>query len=174
MGFHTDQGPLPGDTRKRRFFSGWAFVWVGAGILAFLAAGFFLTTTVLFRSAYTETKQKEAEDILTSLYEAEMSYYARHQCFSRDTAELDFSPPRPRYYEWAIVSADCTAFVARAWANLDNDPNLDIWEITNNDAFRPLHVFDGEKDIGYRIDPRSTGPWRPKDGHFKPPVNDPQ
>ncbi len=63
-------------------------------------------------------------------------------------------------------------FVARAWANLDDDPQLDIWEITDGDAFRPLHVFDDKKDIGYRIEPRSTERWRPVDGYFKPPVSD--
>ena len=49
---------------------------------------------------------------------------------------------------------------------------LDIWEITDGDAFRPLHVFDDKKDIGYRIEPRSTERWRPGDGYFKPPVSD--
>ncbi len=168
----TKSSPSRGGTKKRRFPRGWAFLWVGIGILVFLAAGFFLTTTLLFRSAYTEPKGKEAEDTLTSLYESEMSYYAVHHCFTRDAAALDFSPPKGRYYEWSIISADCTSFLARAWANLDKDPNLDIWEITNNDTFRPLHVFDDGQDIGYRIDPKSTKRWRPENGQFQPPVSD--
>jgi hypothetical protein len=164
--------PSPGPTRKPGRAERRTFLWVGLGVLLFLAVGFFLTTTVLFRSAYTEPEQKEARDILTSLYESEMRYYARHHCFSADPAALGFSPPRARTYQWSIISADCTDFVARAWANLDEDPNLDIWEITDNDAFRPLHVFDDERDIGYRIDPKSTRRWRPEDGHFEPPVSD--
>jgi hypothetical protein len=164
--------PPLGPAGKPRRAEGRTLLWAGLGILLFLAVGFFLTTTVLFRSAYSEPKQKEAEDILTSLYESEMSYYARHHCFSADPAVLDFSPPKARYYQWSVISADCTSFVARAWANLDDDPKLDIWEITNNDAFRPLHVFDDEKNIGYLIDPKSTERWRPEDGHFKPPVID--
>ena len=168
----TKPSPAPGDRKKQGLFQGWAFLWVGIGILLFLAAGFFLTTTVLFRSAYTEPKQKEAGDILTPLYESEINYYATHHCFSADLVALGFSPPKVRNYQWSIISADCTSFLARAWANLDDDPNLDIWEITNNDAFRPLHVFDDKTDIGYRIDPKSSERWRPEDGHFQPPVNE--
>jgi hypothetical protein len=170
----TTSSGLPEKTEKRRFLGEWGFLWVGLGILVFLAAGFFLTTTLLFRSAYTEPEGREAKDVLASLYESEMRYHAAHHCFTRDSAALDFSPPRGRYYEWSIVSADCTSFLARAWANLDNDPNLDIWEITNNDVFRPLHVFDDEKDIGYRIDPKSSKRWRPENGQFQPPVSDEQ
>ena len=172
MTSHTEQSLTPGGKKGRRPGRGWAFVWVGVGILAFLAAGFFLTTTVLFRSAYTEPKQKEAEDILTSLYESEMGYFARNNCFSSDPAELGFEPGKSKRYEWAVITANRTFFIARAWANLDGDPNLDIWEITNNDAFRPLHVFDDTKDIGYVISPHTTDGWRPADGRFKPPVSD--
>jgi hypothetical protein len=164
--------PPSGGNGKSPPVEGRAFLWAGIGLLVFLAIGFFLTTTILFRSGYTEPKQKEAKDVLTVLYESEMSYFAAHRCFSQDPAAFDFFPPKARYYQWSIISADCTAFIARAWANLDDDPNLDIWEITDGDAFRPLHVFDDEKDVGYRIDPESTGRWRPEDGHFQPPVNE--
>lgn len=172
MKSHAELSPVLGNKKKRQLIKRWGFLWVGIGILGFLTAGFFLTTTILFRSGYTEPKQKEAKDVLTVLYESEMSYFAAHRCFSQDPAGLGFSPSKARYYQWSIVLADCTAFIARAWANLDDDPNLDIWEITDGDAFRPLHVFDDEKDVGYRIDPESTGRWRPEDGHFRPPVNE--
>ncbi len=171
MESNTKPSPAPGNKKKRRLIGRLPFLWVGIGILGFLAAGFFLTTTILFRSAYTEPKQRQAKDILTALFESEMNYFSRHHCFSDDPAAIDFSPAASRYYEWAIIRADSSSFVARAWANLDNDPNLDIWEIANTDAFRPLHVFDDEKDIGYRIDPRSTKRWRPEDGYFQPPVS---
>ncbi len=166
------KSPAPGSEKKRHLIRGWAFLWVAIGIMGVLAVGFFLTTTVLFKSAYTEPKQKEAEDILTALFESEMSYFAGHKCYSSDASVLGFNPDTLRRYEWAIVRADCTSFIARAWANFDDDPNLDIWEITDNDAFRPLHVFDDEKDIGYRIEPRSDVRWRPEDGYFQPPVSD--
>jgi hypothetical protein len=168
----TEKSPTSGNRNKRRPPRTWAFVWAGIGILTFLAAGFFLSTTVLFRSAYTEPKQEEARRVLTSLYESEMGYFARHKCFSSNPADLDFNPETSKRYEWAVIAADCTSFVARAWGNLDGDSNLDIWEITNDDAFRPLHVFDDKKDVGYRIDPRSTRRWRPVDGYFKPPVSE--
>jgi hypothetical protein len=168
----TQQPPVKGNRDEGCPSRAWGFVWVGIGILAFLAAGFFITTTVIFRSAYTEPKQEEARTVLTDLYESEMGYFARHNCFSSDAAALGFNPESSRDYEWAIIAADCASFVARAWANLDDDPNIDVWEITNDDAFRPLHVFDDKKDIGYRIEPRSMERWRPVDGYFKPPVSD--
>ena len=166
------QSPTPGGPGERRHSRGWTFVWAGIGILAFLAAGFFLTTTFIFRSAYTEPKQEEARTILTELYESQMGYFARTGCFSADASALGFDPGTAKRYEWAVIAADCASFTARAWANLDGDSNLDIWEITRDDVFRPLHVFDDTKDIGYRIEPRSTDRWRPVDGRFKPPVID--
>jgi hypothetical protein len=171
MKSNAEKIPAPGDRKKRRPVGRWQLLWVGIGIIAFLAAGFFLTTTILFRSAYTEPKEKEAEDILAALYEAEMGYFAANGCFTDDPAALGFSPPKTRRYQWSIITADCTSFLARAWADLDGDPSLDVWEITDDDAFRPLHVFDDEKDVGYRVDPRSTDRWRPADGYFKPPVS---
>jgi hypothetical protein len=167
----TQPSPAPGNRKKQTLIGGLPFLWVGIGVLLFLAAGFLLSTTILFRSAYTEPKQRQAKDVLTALFESEMNYFSQNHCFSDDPAAIGFSPAVSSHYEWAIIGADCTFFVARAWANLDSDPNLDIWEITNKDAFRPLHVFDDEKDIGYRIDPRSTKRWRPEDGHFRPPVS---
>lgn len=171
MKSYRQEPPAPGTTTGRRPVRRWGLLWAGIGILAFLAAGFFLTTTLIFRTAYTEPKQEEARSLLTALFESEMSYVARHRCYSADAAALGFDPKTSRHYEWAIIHADCASFLARAWANLDDDPNLDIWEITDDDAFSPLHVFDDQKDIGYRIDPRSAAPWRPTDGYFKPPVS---
>jgi hypothetical protein len=167
-----EPSPATDNQKERRPARRWAFVWAGLGIMVFLAAGFFVTTTILFRWAYTEPKQEEARNVLTGLFESEMSYFAQHRCFSSEPADLNFDPETSRDYEWAIIAADCTSFVARAWGNLDDDPSLDIWEITNDDAFRPLHVFDDKKDIGYRIDPRSAERWRPADGYFKPPVSE--
>ena len=166
--------PLGSSKKPSRFTDTRTLILIAAAIFACLAVGFFAITIPLFRSANTEPKQKEAEDILASVYVTEMDYYSRNRCFSSEPSAIGLTPPKTRRYEWAIISADCTAFVARAWTNLDNDPNLDIWEITNYDAFRPLHVFDDEKDIGYRIDPKSTDRWRPENGHFRPPVNEKQ
>jgi hypothetical protein len=151
---------------------GRTFLWAGIAVLAILAAGFLILTTILFRSAYREPVTTEAKDVLTALYEAEMSRFSARHCFSDDPEAIVREMPEARRYEWAIVSADCDSFIARAWANLDDDPSLDVWEITDADAFRPLHVFDDEKDIGYPIDPLSTNRWRPENGYFQPPVGD--
>ena len=151
-------------------------LWVGivilsVGVVVMIVAGFFVTTTFIFQSGEDESIQDEAILILEGIYDAEAAYFDQHECFEMDPERIDFTPARrPRYYSWAIIRAGCGGYIARAWGNLDDDDAVDIWEITDYDDRRPMHVFSDEFDRGYAIDPESTENWRPTDGVFLPPA----
>jgi len=150
--------------------------WVGVpalsiGVIMLIIAGFFVTTRFIFRSNGEMTAQDEAMTILVGIYDAEAAYFAEHGCFEADPERIGFAPKRrPRYYTWAVVHAGCGGYIARAWGNLDDDDALDIWEITDHDEGRPMHVFSDEFDRGYAIDPESEENWRPTDGVLLPPA----
>lgn len=151
-------------------------VWVGVLVIsvvvvAFIVAGFFVTTTFIFRPTGDDfSPQDEAMEILRGIYDAEAVYFEAHECFEADPELLGFRAKKPRYYSWAIVRAGCGGYAARAWGNLDDDDALDIWEITDHDEGRPMHVFSDEFDRGYAIDPESEENWRPTDGVLLPPA----
>ena len=162
-----------GNTRHER---GGRRFWIGilalsVGVVMLIVLGFFVSTTFIFHLTGDESAQDEAMDILEGIYDAEAAYFAQHECFEADPESIGFAPARrPRYYSWVIVYAGCGGYIARAWGNLDDDDAVDIWEITDYDGRRPMHVFSDEFDRGYAIDPVSRENWRPTDGVFLPPA----
>lgn len=141
------------------------------GVVILIVAGFLVSTTFIFRVDEDESVQDEAITILEGIYDAEAAYFQEHECFGADPDRIGFAPTRrPRYYSWEIVHAGCGGYIARAWGNLDDDDAVDIWEITDYDRRKPMHVFSDEFDRGYAIDPESGENWRPTDGVFLPPA----
>jgi hypothetical protein len=160
---------LKGKQGRRRFWVGILVLSIGVVIL--IVAGFLVSTTFIFRIDEEESAQNEAIEILEGIYDAEAVYFQEHECFDADPNRIAFTPAqRPRYYSWAIVHAGCGGYIARAWGNLDEDDAVDIWEITDYDGRKPMHVFSDEFDRGYAIDPESRENWRPTDGVFLPPA----
>ena len=163
------------DTHLKKKQSGRRF-WIGVlllsiGVVAIIVGGFFVTTRCIFRNDRDESPQDEAITILQGIYDAEAAYYQEHECFDADSDRIGFAPDRrSRYYSWAIVHAGCGGYIARVWGNLDEDDAVDIWEITDYDGRKPMHVFSDEFDRGYAIDPESKENWRPTDGVFLPPA----
>lgn len=153
----------------RRFWVG--IVALSIGVVILIVVGFLVSTTFIFRVDEYESVQDEAIEILEGIYDAEAAYFQEHECFDAGPDRIGFTPSRhPRYYSWAIVHAGCGGYIARAWANLDDDDAVDIWEITDYDGRKPMHVFSDEFDRGYAIDPESRENWRPTDGVFLPPA----
>jgi hypothetical protein len=168
-----DEHALDGHPQHRR---GGRRFWVGVVTLSvvvvmIIVAGFFISTRIIFRENRDEPLQDEAVKILEGISDAEAAYFTEHRCFDADPLVIGYAPPeKPRIYSWAIVHAGCGGYIARAWGNLDDDDALDIWEITDYDEGRPMHVFSDEFDRGYEIDPESPKTWRPTDGVFLPPA----
>jgi len=153
----------------RRFWVG--IVALSVGVVLLIVTGFFVSTRFIFRDDRDVSPQEEAIKILEGIYDAEAAYFAQHECFDADPEVIHYQPDgRPRYYSWAIVHAGCGGYIARAWGNLDDDEAVDIWEITDYDGRRPMHVFSDEFDRGYAIDPESRENWRPTDGVLLPPA----
>jgi type IV pilus assembly protein PilE len=87
-----------------------------------------------------KAKSIEAQVQLKALYNAQTTHRYMHSTFTLNINELDFEPPRTvaengtANYEYQIVSADNTAFTARATAitDFDGDGVYNVWEIDEN------------------------------------------
>jgi hypothetical protein len=132
---------------------------VSISLVALIVAGFFGFAVPIFHTFSFKKRQAEAQRLLEKIYQAELSYFARHGCFESDPKVIGFAPnSRRQNYTWGIIRADCRSFLARAWTNIDDDKHLDIWEITESERWIPLHVFDDRTDTGVDIDPKNPFP----------------
>lgn len=127
---------------------------ISMGLIAFIVAGFFLFAMPIFHTFSFKKRQVDAQRLLEKVYQAELSYFSKHGCFNDNPEIIGFVPnSRRKDYAWKIIRADCKSFLARAWANIDDDDYLDIWEISEAERWLPLHVFDDKTDTGREIDP---------------------
>lgn len=97
-------------------------------------------------------KQSEAREILIDIYYAEIAYYATESEFRTDQKEIGFAPrSEPRYYKFKIIHADENGFTARAWANIDNDEEIDVWEVTEKEMM-PVCIYDDIENEGEKVE----------------------
>lgn len=80
----------------------------------------------------------EAKTNLIALYRYEINYFAEHSIFASNLNVLSFAPLSNKYYNYEILESSETGFTARASANIDSDPELDVWTI--NDQQVLTHV----------------------------------
>ena len=80
----------------------------------------------------------EAGTNLIALYRYQINYFAEYDNFASDLSALGFFPQSNKYYEYEITESSQTGFTARASANIDNDPVLDVW--TLNDSQVLIHA----------------------------------
>ena len=96
------------------------------GVLAAIAVG-------LFRGYAMRAQQSEAKELLSSIYTAESAYFAEKGTYGLPSV-AGFAPSNPpRYYTNigdANFSFTTVSFTASCSTNLDNDPTLDVWVIT--------------------------------------------
>lgn len=138
---------------------------ISVGLIAFIVSGFFFIAVPVFHTFTFKKRQEDAQRLLEKVYQAELSYFAKHGCFSDNPETIGFVPDSGRRdYTWKIIRADCRSFLARAWANIDDDDYLDIWEITEAERWLPLHVFDDRTDTGRDIDPTYPYPTEQSEG----------
>lgn len=97
-----------------------------------------------------KAKQAEARDNLKGIYSVEMSYFAEHNTFAAEFTDLQWIPVGPYRYAYCMggaimglprplseashadpPGAGPQGFTAVAWGNIDSDPAIDTWEITN-------------------------------------------
>ncbi len=141
---------------------------VSISLVALIVAGFFGFAVPIFHTFSFKKRQAEAQRLLENIYQAELSYFSRHGCFDSDPDVIGFVPNSKRQdYTWKILRADCRSFLARAWTNIDDDENLDIWEITESERWIPLHVFDDKTDTGVEIDPTWPFPTKTDDKNLQ-------
>ena len=88
----------------------------------------------------SKAKSIEAQTQLKALYNAQTTYRYMYSKYTLEMNELDFVPPRTvqengtANYRYEIISADNSAFKARAEAitDFDGDGVLNVWEIDEN------------------------------------------
>jgi len=96
------------------------------GVLSAIAVG-------LFRSFGMRAKQSEAKELLSSMYTVEATYFAESGTYALPS-QAGFAPSNtPRFYTNigdGNFSFTTTSYTATCSTNLDTDPTLDNWEIT--------------------------------------------
>lgn len=94
------------------------------GILAAIAVPKYL-------SFQTRARQSEAKELLSTLYSAQESWFAENQTYaSADAIGFAVAGP-PKYYSPPeVVAADGSGFTATTTGNIDGDPFLDVWTVT--------------------------------------------
>jgi type IV pilus assembly protein PilE len=96
----------------------------------------------------TKAKSVEAQTQLKALFNAEKQYYYMYSKYSTEFNEIDFEAPKTvkdngtANYQYEIISASNTEFLARATAitDFDGDGVFNVWEI-NQDG-NPKQVTD--------------------------------
>jgi prepilin-type N-terminal cleavage/methylation domain-containing protein len=103
------------------------------GILAALALPRFMKVA-------SKSKQSEAKGILKQIYTMQAAYYAEHESYCLNGAsasnsaldgfaELGVQINPPARYTYDMV-ANNTSFTCTATANIDPDPTVDTWTVT--------------------------------------------
>ena len=75
---------------------------------------------------------REAKTNLGSIFTSQITYYGEEDTYASSIENLGWAPEGKTYYSYSIVEATATQFIARAEANIDKDPTLDVWEIDGN------------------------------------------
>lgn len=88
-------------------------------------------------------KMSEAKANLGALWALQEAYYIENETYALPSAELDagtydgtvgwaelgFFPKGTTRYDYEVVSADASSFIARARGDIDGDPDKDEWTI---------------------------------------------
>jgi type IV pilus assembly protein PilA len=89
-----------------------------------------------FMSYQCKAKQSEAKSNLGTIRTAQEAYRAEFDHYDTSLSGIGFAGPQgDARYSYTIDSANATDFTARAFADeedLDNDTDIDTWEIVQN------------------------------------------
>ena len=125
-------------------------------LISIIVASIFLPSCV---SSEMKSKgnQSEVKGMLFFLSTSQDEYFEMHNCYTSDITLMDIlpDPGSAKYYKIKIISADCNGYVARAWGNIDDDPEIDVWEITNESQLGPVNIYDDSTNTGRIIDPEA-------------------
>lgn len=88
-----------------------------------------------YKKMITRTRQTEAKTTLRALYMSQDLYKLNNLHFANDIHNLDIEIPNKAIYTYSIeTSSEGQLFVAKAIANIDDDPTLDTWEINSSNT----------------------------------------
>ena len=112
------------------------FTMLGLVMIGILVSALFLIAVPAYVSLRKAAQATEARINLDRLYQLEFRFRALSGRYSADGGSLGFTPSPDHLYSYDILGATETEFSARAEANLDRDPALDIWLIDQTGALR--------------------------------------
>jgi hypothetical protein len=73
--------------------------------------------------------QREAKSNLGSIFTSQVTYFGEEDTYASSIENLGWVPEGKTYYSYSMIEGNATQFIARAEANIDKDPTLDVWEI---------------------------------------------
>jgi len=88
-------------------------------------------------------RQLEAQDMLMLVYQREESYHNRYGSYTYKFDSLDVVP-HGTYYKLRVLDVRIGHFEVKAEGNIDKDPTIDVWLITEDGKPQNL-VNDTEK-----------------------------
>jgi prepilin-type N-terminal cleavage/methylation domain-containing protein len=87
-----------------------------------------------------KAKSVEARMALSTILKLERAYLNENNTYTADFSQLGFTMEGRTRYEYAIPYADAESFSARAFGNLDRDPDLDVWTIDQTGNLEQINV----------------------------------
>ena len=120
---------------------------IGAVLIVFFLI--ILASIILpsFMNFSARSIQNEAKMLLKAVYRAEEAYHDKSGCYCADIEALGDVGIVSFRYSWEILRADCDGFVVRAMGNIDRDPAVDVWEVSESSP-EPVCIFDDVRDRG--------------------------
>jgi Tfp pilus assembly protein PilE len=132
------------ERRKKRLLWGCAGCAVGGLVVLALISVIASIAIPNYLRFQTLSRQSEARAILIGIYQAETAFYQLNNRYSTDPKEIGFDPAslsQYYFYQWEITYADNERFEAKAWGNIDEDPTIDTWVVTEASR-EPVNTID--------------------------------
>jgi prepilin-type N-terminal cleavage/methylation domain-containing protein len=87
-----------------------------------------------YRNYVAKSKQVEADEIMSAVYTSQILYQSEHGTYANSEAVLGIDMDGRRYYSMTtFTNVTAGTYTATVTANLDSDPTLDTWEMTEVD-----------------------------------------
>lgn len=100
----------------------------------------------IFDDLFADTYSIEAQNQLKYLQSRQQTFYQKNFRYTADFIELGFTAPKTLQesgdarYQYEVVQAGNTGFVAKATAiaDFDNDGDINVWEINQDGQLREI------------------------------------
>ncbi len=86
-----------------------------------------------YQKMVTRSKQAEAKTVLQSIYMGQDLFKTTNQIYCERLEDLDIEVPSNAKYAYSVsIEEGGNSFLAKAVANIDDDPAIDEWQINQD------------------------------------------